>query len=124
MRLVSVMISIHSIPCDLTSRSRSHLYLCLRILYVLCTMYLALLLLSTFSFFLFSFLFFFNDPATTEIYTLSLHDALPIWRRASRLASSMEPTVVVTTQILQGPFMSSMADSFATMPPLFQRSFP
>src|SRR5437773_7563674 len=23
-------------------------------------------------------LFFFNDPATTEIYTLSLHDALPI----------------------------------------------
>src|ERR1051326_1463407 len=28
--------------------------------------------------------FFFNDPAPTEIYTLSLHDALPIWlgRRA------------------------------------------
>src|SRR5437870_8917262 len=25
--------------------------------------------------------FFFNDPATTAIYTLSLHDALPIWRR-------------------------------------------
>src|SRR5580698_7558473 len=24
--------------------------------------------------------FFFNDTATTEIYTLSLHDALPIWR--------------------------------------------
>src|SRR5690625_7913103 len=24
------------------------------------------------------FLFFFTDPATTEIYTLSLHDALPI----------------------------------------------
>src|SRR3989339_2068670 len=32
------------------------------------------------SFFL---LFFFNDTATTEIYTLSLHDALPIWLRAS-----------------------------------------
>src|SRR6266403_6413850 len=30
----------------------------------------------------FSFFFFFNDTATTEIYTLSLHDALPIlsWR--------------------------------------------
>src|SRR5258708_13604408 len=27
---------------------------------------------------LMSFLFFFNDTATTEIYTLSLHDALPI----------------------------------------------
>src|SRR5260221_3885852 len=25
------------------------------------------------------FFFFFNDPATTEIYTLPLHDALPIW---------------------------------------------
>src|SRR3712207_8276106 len=24
-------------------------------------------------------MFFFNDTATTEIYTLSLHDALPIW---------------------------------------------
>src|SRR2546426_6378587 len=31
-----------------------------------------MLLLSTF------FFFFFNDTATTEIYTLSLHDALPI----------------------------------------------
>src|SRR5260370_26760316 len=25
------------------------------------------------------YVFFFNDTATTEIYTLSLHDALPIW---------------------------------------------
>src|SRR2546426_6294558 len=35
--------------------------------------------------------FFFNDTATTEIYTLSLHDALPIlprdWRRSSRTRS-------------------------------------
>src|SRR5438132_5882422 len=37
--------------------------------------YLYLSLLSTF------FFFFFNDTATTEIYTLSLHDALPISRR-------------------------------------------
>src|SRR5436309_12655388 len=28
--------------------------------------------------FLFDYMFFFNDTATTEIYTLSLHDALPI----------------------------------------------
>src|SRR2546425_8920715 len=38
-------------------------------------------------FFLF---FFFNDTATTEIYTLSLHDALPIWlqpRPSSDVAS-------------------------------------
>ena len=30
----------------------------------------------------FLFFFFFNDTATTEIYTLSLHDALPIWGEA------------------------------------------
>src|SRR5258708_14386380 len=32
---------------------------------------------------LFSF-FFFNDTATTEIYTLSLHDALPIYSQSVR----------------------------------------
>src|SRR2546429_3549853 len=32
----------------------------------------------------FSFFFFFNDTATTEIYTLSLHDALPISDRRCR----------------------------------------
>src|SRR6266516_8216997 len=31
------------------------------------------------------FFFFFNDTATTEIYTLSLHDALPIRHRWHRL---------------------------------------
>src|SRR5260221_3265948 len=30
------------------------------------------------------FSFFFNDTATTEIYTLSLHDALPIFNSAAR----------------------------------------
>src|SRR5712672_4820423 len=42
--------------------------------------YLPLLVVfSLSSYFLFFFLFFFfNDTATTEIYTLSLHDALPI----------------------------------------------
>src|SRR5689334_23616018 len=34
------------------------------------------------------FFFFFNDTATTEIYTLSLHDALPIWRSAAPRARS------------------------------------
>src|SRR2546430_16406575 len=32
----------------------------------------------------FVFFFFFNDTATTEIYTLSLHDALPILRSSMR----------------------------------------
>src|SRR5699024_12267111 len=31
-------------------------------------------------------LFFFNDTATTEIYTLSLHDALPILKQVKILA--------------------------------------
>src|SRR5215469_18782580 len=39
-------------------------------------------MLLFFSYFLF-FFFFFNDTATTEIYTLSLHDALPIYNSPS-----------------------------------------
>src|SRR5258705_8736448 len=35
--------------------------------------------------------FFFNDTATTEIYTLSLHDALPICRRERRLDPRIAP---------------------------------
>src|SRR5229473_8321401 len=50
------------------------------------------------------FFFFFNDTATTEIYTLSLHDALPIsrdhpsytrafcWRSSGRAGRSEEHT--------------------------------
>src|SRR5262249_60732020 len=45
---------------------------------VLCLSYL---LRSTLA----SFVFFFNDTATTEIYTLSLHDALPICQQRGRL---------------------------------------
>src|SRR5688572_31944506 len=33
--------------------------------------------------------FFFNDTATTEIYTLSLHDALPIYRTRERFAGEI-----------------------------------
>src|ERR1039458_10906460 len=45
--------------------------------YILCISHLAV------------FYFFFNDTATTEIYTLSLHDALPIcWRCGWQGASS------------------------------------
>src|SRR5690349_22477809 len=35
---------------------------------------------------MFLFYFFFNDTATTEIYTLSLHDALPIWSKEHNVA--------------------------------------
>src|SRR5258708_13550643 len=40
--------------------------------------------------------FFFNDTATTEIYTLSLHDALPIYDAA--------PAVAVVVKILEDAF--------------------
>src|SRR3712207_6882797 len=41
--------------------------------------------------------FFFNDTATTEIYTLSLHDALPIWveRRPARVPARPGPELEV-----------------------------
>src|SRR5471030_3005365 len=35
------------------------------------------------------FFFFFNDTATTEIYTLSLHDALPIWESSDQISSGV-----------------------------------
>src|SRR2546430_8729700 len=42
----------------------------------------------------FSFFFFFNDTATTEIYTLSLHDALPISRqKAPRNPRALSRTI-------------------------------
>src|SRR6266576_1054753 len=44
------------------------------------------------------FFFFFNDTATTEIYTLSLHDALPIW--ASTCAS---PTPTSSPSLPRAP---------------------
>src|SRR5688572_33106284 len=43
--------------------------------------YAVFMCLSLFSFRCFFIFFFFNDTATTEIYTLSLHDALPIFER-------------------------------------------
>src|SRR2546422_587060 len=39
-------------------------------------------------------LFFFNDTATTEIYTLSLHDALPISSPERRLPTSPSPPAI------------------------------
>src|SRR5256885_3929743 len=38
--------------------------------------------------------FFFNDTATTEIYTLSLHDALPILALEARFPSELSPPAV------------------------------
>src|SRR5256885_11164532 len=47
-----------------------------------------------------SFFFFFNDTATTEIYTLSLHDALPICEAA--MCSLDQPAPEVVAQVDAG----------------------
>src|SRR2546426_7931878 len=47
-----------------------------------------------------SFFFFFNDTATTEIYTLSLHDALPI----STAICSAAPTCLSCSTARTPPF--------------------
>src|SRR5947208_6080074 len=48
--------------------------------------------------------FFFNDTATTEIYTLSLHDALPIWATIIqvRLKDALPIEVVALARALVG----------------------
>src|SRR5258706_16153400 len=49
---------------------------------------------STLTAFSFLFFFFFNDTATTEIYTLSLHDALPILSCSARNEVSRTGTII------------------------------
>src|SRR5438105_9242318 len=43
--------------------------------------------------------FLFHDPATTEIYTLSLHDALPIYLCAVRLEPSGATSIAETPRV-------------------------
>src|SRR5215813_15651042 len=45
---------------------------------------------------MFVFFFFFNDTATTEIYTLSLHDALPISGSSAGTSRRRQRTPVAT----------------------------
>src|SRR2546422_6088566 len=63
------------------------------LVHVLCTVYR-------------SFFFFFNDTATTEIYTLSLHDALPISRSADaplrHRAGSARPKILHRLEAQRG----------------------
>src|SRR2546426_11595204 len=45
-----------------------------------------------------AFFFFFNDTATTEIYTLSLHDALPIYADNLRIRLMHSTRIMPTIQ--------------------------
>src|SRR5690349_25169615 len=58
-------------------------------------------LLCLFSVFFF---FFFNDTATTEIYTLSLHDALPISRVLSSIFYAAPTFLLAQTRAQKRPF--------------------
>src|SRR6266496_6829973 len=65
------------------------------------------ILMISYSYPCFFFFFFFNDTATTEIYTLSLHDALPIlaparsWWRAPSTSTPSGPRSEEHTSELQ-----------------------
>src|SRR3989442_7852187 len=65
-----------------------------------------------------SIFFFFNDTATTEIYTLSLHDALPISPRLSFRGPDqlLEPAVVlnIAPPPVGGPHQSTAIDRKST----------
>src|SRR2546430_10155563 len=54
--------------------------------------------------------FFFNDTATTEIYTLSLHDALPISPQQA-LTLLNDPTFVEAARVFAAKLLSSKRES-------------
>src|SRR5256885_8445992 len=62
--------------------------------------------------YLFFFFFFFNDTATTEIYTLSLHDALPILPRpeGSWIPARSSPGASSTRSLRSGRIPSERSE--------------
>src|SRR5438034_9431349 len=62
-------------------------------------------------------LFFFNDTATTVIYTLSLHDALPISYGICTSISTSGRSDVGKNCFLTMPMPSTAMESAATTPP-------
>src|SRR6266436_6009329 len=76
-------------------------------------------------FYFFFFFFFFNDTATTEIYTLSLHDALPIGGDLSHefiiLADTGESAVYCDRAWLATDILAAEVDYRGDLEPMFQR---
>src|SRR3990167_3002519 len=60
--------------------------------------------------------FFFNDTATTEIYTLSLHDALPIWSRVN--PARFRPFSMLSPSMASSSASSSFMGDVGTWPAL------
>src|SRR5258705_8000807 len=59
--------------------------------------------------FFFSSFFFFNDTATTEIYTLSLHDALPILLADTASKGSPDPSTATAVTPVLGRSLNHIA---------------
>src|SRR5207237_8696531 len=78
-----------------------------RLFHILFTTFLCYLILMFFLAFSF---FFFTDTATTEIYTLSLHDALPILEQALKHA-------VVPQRVHHGPHAQRGQQPHSPVPP-------
>src|SRR3712207_7347992 len=57
--------------------------------------------------------FFFNDTATTEIYTLSLHDALPICHQRARVRS--RSTILSSDKLRTAARLMSAIDRSPTL---------
>src|SRR6185437_17029337 len=60
-----------------------------------------------------SLFFFFNDTATTEIYTLSLHDALPIYCDLHSIVLAVQPDGLRTLRPLRSEEHTSELQSLA-----------
>src|SRR5436190_12129184 len=58
--------------------------------------------------------FFFNDPATTQIYTLSLHDALPILRGLQRVVLRRSDLLVAADARIVGAACKHQQDRKST----------
>src|SRR6266540_2244520 len=65
---------------------------------------------SVFFFYNFFFFLFFNDTATTEIYTLSLHDALPV-----SFVQIVRPTAIMDDEPVRMMAAQSRTDALAGM---------
>src|SRR5258707_4140240 len=64
--------------------------------------------------------FFFNDTATTEIYTLSLHDALPIFRWDAAARQPLKTPVRFTSRIVR--HSSGVASANGVTPAIDRKS--
>src|SRR5690554_7284190 len=57
--------------------------------------------------------FFFNDPTTTQLYTLSLHDALPIYHCTKPIVAITGSNGKTTVTTLVGEMLSSAGKKVA-----------